>query len=444
MNKLYTFQIDGIDFLAEHKSALLADEQGLGKTIQAIVAIDKVGSRTALIVCKAGLKLNWQIELERWLEKRGRRIFVVNGTKSRIPDKADIVIVNYDLLAISDGVYKQVVSRKWCVGVFDEAHFLKGRTSKRTKAILLRNGIASRCEFKWFMTGTPVLNRPEELYPILKAAAPGVIAPHTTFDAFARYFCNAWWDGFQLVTSGSSHEAELNKRLSSGFMLRRLKKDVLKELPDKSYQLIAMPPANAEIKKLVAKEFNWVKEDAEKINGVSSGNDISILRHELARSKVKAAVAHIEDLLQENEKIVVFCYHRDVIRELFDLLPFPSLCITGDTPLATRQEFVSKFQNDSNYRVFIGQIQAAGDGITLTAASTVVFVESSWVPGEIDQATDRLHRIGQKSAVLVQFLVIEDSLEQHMLRTVIDKKQTIKEIVDGDNTESAAVDALFT
>lgn len=432
--KPYPFQEIGAQFLASHQNALLADEQGLGKTVQAILAINNRGMSKVLIVCKAGLKLNWEIELKRWLEDKSLKIQVLSGTKDKLRSQTDIVIVNYDLIAISKNIYEQIVSRTYHVGVFDEAHYLKGRTTKRTKAILLKHGVAAHCMTRWFMTGTPVLNRPEELYPILKSCAPEVIYPYTSFESFARKFCDAWWDGFQLVSKGASSTEELNRRLTKDFMLRRLKKDVLTELPDKTYQLISVPPANAHIAELSTKEFSWGKNEARKGFSESGVDHIAILRHQLALSKVERAAAHIEDLLLENSKVVVFAYHRDVISELNQkLCHYGVHAITGNTPNIMRQIYVTNFQEDPKKRIFLGQFQAAGDGITLTAASTAVFVESSWTPGEIEQAADRIHRIGQKKAVLIQFLVIERSLEEHMLRIAIDKRHTIKEIIDGDN-----------
>ena len=180
----------------------------------------------------------------------------------------------------------------------------------------------------------------------------------------------------------------------------------------------------------MAKEFTFSKKDAKRV-AVESSDHIAVLRHELALSKVHSCVEHIKELLEETKKLVVFAYHKDVIVKLSAALAdYGCVTITGDTPSAYRQKNVQDFQKDPSCRVFIGQIQAAGDTITLTAASTVVFVESSWVPGEIDQATDRLHRIGQKNSVLVQFLVIDGSLEERMLRTIIDKKLTIQKIVE--------------
>lgn len=434
VDRYYPFQQHDAAWLIGRKSALLAHEMGLGKTIISIRGMNLLCAKQILIICKASLKINWERELHTWLENKKLKIQILSGTKDRLRADTDIVIVNYDLLAISQWIYVQVSRRTYDVGVFDEAHYLKGRTTKRTKAILLRNGIASKCAYKWFLTGTPVLNRPEELYPILKAAAPEVIHPYTSFDAFARRFCGAWWDGFQLVSNGASHTDELNKRLTKNFMLRRLKKDVLLQLPAKTYQLVTVPPANIKIAELAAKEFTWGKHEAKKVAGVTSADHIAIIRHEIGLSKVDQTVAHIDDLLMENDKLVIFAYHRSVIKALHEKLEhYGAIFVDGSVSSENRQSAVDIFQNSKKTRIFIGQFQAAGDGITLTVANTVVFVESSWTPAEIEQAADRTHRIGQKKAVLVQFLVIENSFEDYMLRTLIDKKQTIKEIVDGNN-----------
>jgi SWI/SNF-related matrix-associated actin-dependent regulator 1 of chromatin subfamily A len=215
-------------------------------------------------------------------------------------------------------------------------------------------------------------------------------------------------------------------------MLRRLKEEVLHELPAKTYQLVAVPPKDAKMAELSKKLFTWGKHEAKKTAGATDGDHVAILRHQLALSKVDQAAAHIEDLLLENSKLVVFAYHRDVISQLAEKLRhYGVVVITGDTDQKERQSSVEAFQKFPRIRLFIGQFQAAGDGITLTAANTVLFTEASWTPGEIEQAADRVHRIGQKKAVLIQFLVIEGSLEENMLRTAIDKRQTIKEIVDG-------------
>lgn len=428
--KPFPFQEVGIKFLANRRSALLADEQGLGKTIQAALAVKELKARKVLVVCPAGLKLNWKRELEKWLGGE-HKIQVLSGRLDKVQQATDIVIVNYDLL-VGELMLAQLLKLSFAVGIFDEAHYMKTRSARRTKAVFLKGGLASRCVYKWFLTGTPVLNRPVELYPMLKACAPEVLDPFLSFEQFARRYCGGHFDGFQFIAKGATNIAELNVALTKNFMLRRLKKDVLKELPDKMYQIIDVEAKDAKTKKLVEKEFNWSKQDVAYQKDLATGGaELALLRHELAREKIPAAIAHIKDLLEENEKVVVFAYHKDVIHSLMEgLAEFRPARITGDTLAANRQRSVDAFQTDPKIRVFIGQIQAAGTGITLTAASTVVFVETSWVPGEIAQAEDRCHRIGQKDSVLVQFLVFSGTFEEHQLRTVVDKKLTIEKIVD--------------
>lgn len=430
MNQLLPFQEVGVRFLASRTKALLADEQGLGKTIQAIEAINVLNARKVLIVCKASGKFVWQRELAKWLKLR-LKIQVLSGRQSVVEADTDVVVVNYDL-TVSETVLKQLIRLRFAVVIFDEAHYLKTRSSRRTKAALLKGGIASRGFYKWFLTGTPILNRPVEVYPLLRSVAPEVMDPYLTYEAYARHFCGGFYDGFQFVAKGATNTAELNARLVKNFMLRRLKKDHLKELPDKQYQIIDVEAVDAETKKLIEREFTWSKQDVAYQKDLATGGaEISLLRHEMGRKKVKPAVQHLKDMLDENEKIVVFAYHKDVIAGLFaELKDFGVVVFDGSTPADKRGAIVDQFQTDPKTRVFLGQYQAAGDTITLTAASVVVFVESSWVPGEIDQATDRLHRIGQKDAVLVQFLVFGKSLDEHQLRTVVDKKNTIGQIVD--------------
>lgn len=448
MNEFLPYQVDGIDFLSSRNSAMLCDEMGLGKTVQAIGAINKLRARKVLVVCPATLKLNWKRELEKWLD-RPLSIQVVSKTNAIVDPAADVVIVNYDLLTygaqtllqtirynrapscrVTSGlILAQLLRREWAVGIFDESHYLKNMDALRTKAVLHRDRLASRCVYKWFLTGTPILNRPSELYPVFRAVFPNVIEPFTSYTAYAKQFCGAYFNGYRLWDRGASNIPELCRRIKrAGIMLRRLKEDVLTELPDKQYQLVPLldrdnPAAVALINESLSWQIKLKRQDI----GTELG-EIAELRHRLAKTKLPLCIEHINCLLETKEKIVVFAYHKDVMDKLEEA--FKKICVRldGSTSQKDRQEAVDKFQNDDKTRVFIGQIQAAGVGITLTAANTVVFVESSWVPGEIAQAVDRCHRIGQKDVVLAQFLIIADTIEEHMLATVVDKLKTIKKI----------------
>lgn len=427
-DRLKPFQRIGVDFLVANKAALLADEMRLGKTVQTICALNRLKARKILIVCPATVKLGWAEEFKVWSDF-SMKVHVAFGSKARLIDlDSHVIIINYDLLVYKE-IFNQLRKMRFDVGVFDESHYLKSRTSKRTKAVFLRGAIASRCEYKWFLTGTPILNRPVELYPLLKAVAPHVIHPYTTHTYFANHFCGGYWDGFRIVDSGATNKEELNRRLQ-GFMLRRTKKEVFSELPEPDCQLIPMP-AEGTIKALIAKELTWSKTDAKYQKNLTEADEISIVRHKLAIAKVPTAIKHIKYLLSITDKIVVFAYHRDVLKGLNDgLRDYNPVMVHGGISSQNRHRLQTMFQTDPKTRVFIGQYVAAGVGIDLSAASTIVFVESSWVPGEIEQAMARCDNLSKVQQVLVQFLVVEDSMEEHMLRTVIDKKQTIKDIIE--------------
>lgn len=449
MNELLPYQEIGANFLASKTAAMLCDEMGLGKTIQAIEAINRLGARKVLIVCPASLRVNWRRELEKWLVKK-RHIQILTYGEAKVFPDTDILIVNYDLITcgmhasiINRGfkndkvakrsgiIFTQIMEREWAVGIFDESHYMKNVNAMRTKAVLQKDRIASRCIYKWFLTGTPILNRPAELFPVFRAVFPEVIFPFLTYTAYAKHFCGAYFNGKFYYDRGASNTAELARRISrGGFMLRRLKKDVLKELPDKRYQLIPLIDSRSSspgTQKLFSDTMMWEKKMRRQQIGEDLG-EISKLRHDIAKVKLPHAIEHIKSLLETVDKLVVFAYHTDILEALYTEFAEFSVTLDGQTSMGARQAAVDQFQTNPKCRLFIGQIQAAGVGITLTAANTVVFVESSWVPGEISQAIDRCHRIGQKETVLAQFLLIGDTIEEHMLATVIEKLKTIKTI----------------
>jgi len=430
-DNLKPFQKIGCDFLADGTSRLLADEMRLGKTMQAICAANKIEADRILVVCPASVKIHWKRSFYHW-SSIPLSDQIVYGTKTKIDLNVSIIIINYDLL-IYPAIYNQLLKMNFDVGIFDEAHYMKGRKSQRTKVVLLKHGIASRCKYKWFLTGTPILNRPIELYPMVRAAAPDIIKPYLTYTNFARHFCGGYWDGFQFFDKGATNKEELMKRLNTGFMLRRTKKEVFGELDNKTMQLVPIPAEGRVIQEKLTREFNWDKRDVDFQKDLGGGEDIAILRHELGDYKVKHAVSHINYLLTNTNKLVVFAYHKSVIASLKEKLKkYNPVVIDGSTTIKARQRAIDDFQNKEDTRVFIGQYQAAGVGIELSAADTILFVESSWVPGEIDQPADRCFNFADPSPILVQFLVIEGSLDEHMLRTAIEKKINIDQIIKNE------------
>lgn len=429
--KYLPFQKIGIQFLAERTSALLADEQGLGKTVQAIGALNVLKAKRVLIGCPASVKYNWPSELKNWLTEY-RSIQVIEGINAYVDQNCEITVFNYDLVSRGEGTLRALLGQRWDVGIFDEAHYLKSHKSERTKSILRRGGLASLCARKWFLSGTPVLNRPIELYPILKAAAPETITPYTDRIAFARQYCGAWWDGLSWVVDGSSNETELRHKLYKTFMLRRLKSEVLAQLPEKRFKVVPVGVDKGKGSKALDQERETLEQiEAGCVSLELGGIPIAMHRREVAEAKVETCLKYIVDELETVQKLVVFAHHKNVIQALErGLASYHPCVVNGDVSPSDRAIAVEAFQKDPERRVFIGQIQAAGTGITLTTASDVIFVESSWVPGEILQATDRLHRIGQRNAVQVTFLVAQGSVEEYMIHRVVDKLKTINKIVE--------------
>ena len=448
------FQAAGIAYAMERANTLIGDEMGLGKTIQAIGLInaDPTVSR-ALVICPASLRLNWQRELEKWLV---RPLSVGVAVGKRWPDTS-IVIINFDILARHR---RELHDQTWDIMIVDECHFLKNPKAQRTQNVLGSRkrgqepipGIPARR--KLFLTGTPIVNRPKELHPILQAIDPGAFG---NFFAYATRYCGAYKSRWGWNFDGATNLDELQEKLRSTCMVRRLKADVLTELPPKQRQVIELP-ANGATSTVAAERAAWeAKEDmiAElraavelakcsddpadydaAVQQLRAGTqaafeEISILRQETAIAKVPYVVEHVKEALDAGAgKLVLFAHHHTVIDAYATAFGRQAVKLDGRDNMTVRDNAVQRFQNDPAIRVFVGGIHAAGVGLTLTAAAHVVFSELDWVPGNISQAEDRCHRIGQEDSVLVQHLVLEGSIDATMVQTIIEKQYVITEALD--------------
>lgn len=427
------YQKAGIEHMVDQfaqgrKAVMLADEQGLGKTIQAIGVANELRLKKLLVICPASLRLNWAREIDRWHTLNDGVDVHLNGQMSD-NNLSHSQVTSYELA-------KHLKDYKPEIIIIDEAHYIKNRETQRTKLIL---GSAVQ---KWpglvsdtptvFLTGTPIPNRPIEFWPLLYRTASDVITKMTYWQ-FARRFHYIEADEYGTSFGPAKRQNELYVRLrGSGFMVRRLKKDVLKDLPPKRYKMVVFP-ATGETSKVLHKEANFnAREIAE--HGVPVGSALPEIRREMGIAKIPQAAEYISAMLNSGvQKIVVFCHHIEVAGLLEEKLrEFCPMVITGSTPPAKRQGYVDAFQTDPRVQVLIGNIQAAGVGITLTEAHDVVFVEASWVPGENDQAADRCHRIGQNESVLIHFLVVERSLDAKILGSAAKKKTDIDEVLDGN------------
>ena len=448
------FQNAGIAGLLSRPSALLADEMGLGKTVQAIALLNADESlRRAIVVCPATLRLNWQREIQRWLT---RPLSVALASSTEWPN-ADIVIINYDIVHKHAAI---LAATEFDLAIIDEAHYAKNPKARRTVHIIGRKetrnapGISGiRARRRLMMTGTPIVNRPKELFPLVNWLDP---TSFPKFFPFAMRYCAAYNNGWGWNFDGASHLDELQEKLRATVMIRRLKADVLTELPAKRRQVIEIPAngcsafiareqAAQEQHERTATALRAAVEAAREagdqaayeaaVNALRAGQsaafeEMARLRHETALAKAPYVVEHLRDALDAGAKVVVFAHHHDVVDAIAAEFGDLAAIVDGRTPMAQRQANVDRFQNDDACTLFIGGITAAGVGITLTAASHVIFAELDWVPGNMTQAEDRLHRIGQRDSVLVQHLVLEGSLDAHMAHTLVAKQATMDSALD--------------
>jgi SNF2-related domain/Helicase conserved C-terminal domain len=437
------YQRAGIAYAQDRAATLIGDEMGLGKTIQAIGVINADPTiESVLIVCPASLKLNWAREARKWLV-RHLGIGIANGA---CPD-ANVVIVNYEQL----GKHRRAIdARVWDLLISDECHYVKNPKAQRTALLLGKwdKDPAKRVEpikakRRVFLSGTPMVNRPIELWPILRSLDPFGLGRN--WRAYVTRYCDGHQTEYGWDVSGASNLEELQTKLRAKLMVRRLKRDVLTELPAKRRQVIPFQPdaegraaierenrllAGVEAARLALEASSDPAEYERAVAALQAAQEVAFtemaaVRHDVAVAKIPQVIAHVTDMLENAEKIVLMAHHHDVIDALKAEFGAAAVVLTGETPLAQRQAAVDSFQADPAVRLFIGSIRAAGVGITLTAASTVLFAELDWTPGGMSQAEDRCHRIGQRESVLVQHLVLDGSFDQRMAETLIEKQAVL-------------------
>lgn len=452
----FAFQKAGVEYAMQRRGTLIADEMGLGKTMQAIglINIDPDVKRV-LVICKASLKLNWQRECKLWLA-RPMSVGITNGVW---PD-TDVVITNYEQV---QKYRNEIAAVTWDLLVVDECHMIKNPKAQRTHAILgggSVGGIVARKRV--FLTGTPILNRPTELWTLVRALDLDGLG--RSWKTFHDRYCSPK-PGYRGHTdySGASNLDELQGRLRASIMIRRLKADVLPDLPAKRRQVITLQPLTDRERNAIANEARAVKEDEERVaalradverlsedqaseaykaaiaalrKGEAVGlAEISKVRHEVALAKVLQVVDHLRDCLEQSiGKVVVMCHHHDVVDEIVTALQDIQIEVVqadGRDSNKKRQEAVDAFQHvEYGPRVIVCGMQSMAEGHNLTASSHVVFAELDWVPGKLAQAEDRCHRIGQHDRLLIQHIVLDGSLDGRMAELVVEKMGVIASALD--------------
>ena len=431
--ELFPFQKAGVQFIENtNGKTLIADEMGLGKTVQAIAwASLHPKKRPILVVCPATLKLNWQREFKKWTDIKS---YVINSQdlKYQLPIY-EAYIINYDIVGKMEEMLKKM---KFQVMILDEAHYLKNPKALRSKAI---NGLNKTIPHILALTGTPILNRPVEIFNILKMLSPQNFGNY--FD-FVKRYCGATYGRWGMDVSGATNIQELSDKLRATVMIRREKKDVLTELPDKTRVVVPQICDLKAYKKVEDDLINYLIESknksklaAEKISQVEQLAKVEYAKQEAVKAKLPLFIEWSKDFIEENGKLVIFAHHKEFVEILMrELKEYTPVKIVGGMEIEDKQSSIDAFQNSVNCKVIICSLKAAGVGITLTAGSYVAFLELGWTPGEHDQAEDRLHRIGQKDNVTCFYFLVENTIEDTIYNLIQDKRKIFTEMMQDKNT----------
>lgn len=462
--KPFDCQIEGVHWILSRRASYIAYEAGLGKSPLAPLCINTIDGPT-IIICPSFLKLNWEDELENWLIDF-HHIQVLQKQNDIVNPKADIYIVPDSLLHVHE-LREQFfkLGKRFKYIFVDEAHRFKSDDARRTMSLTGRREVklgrgrkAQKVFWKGFhhitdhiidLSGTPMPNRPQELYPLISRHAPhalNFLDPHRFGTRFCAGFESDWgWD-----YSGNSNLEELHDILTRNYMIVKRKRDCLdlpKVLPPKIIYIddergklkqdemkLLSTLRITDILKLVSSQDSAFKrrmEDALEDNPEIGGfGFISELRKMLGLSKIKASVRVINELMEDRKKLVVFCWHKEVAKKLEEeLKKYKPLVIIGGMSDRKRYDIVKSFQTKEEHEILIANIQAAGVGITLTKADLVVMVERSWVPAENDQAFDRIDRIGQENEVQCLSLIVKNSLDHMIMNAHINKSEVTKAVI---------------
>lgn len=439
--ELKPFQRAGVAYLLERRRAFLADEQGLGKTIESLAALQAAEAFPAVVVCPANLKLNWLRETAAWLP--GRTVAQLSGLgpgpgARADATRADVTVLNYDILHARADELAALAPRAL---VLDEAHYCKNPGAKRTQAVQRLAAAVPEEGIVLALTGTPVVNRPAELVPQLR-----ILGRLTDFGSGARF-------GARFRGPDAHHR--LHWHLRARCFVRRLKQDVLPQLPAKTRSVVPIELDNqAEYRLAESDLVAWLRSqpldlrelDAKLAAALRAERlvRLSALKLLAARGKLAGALAWIHDFRSSGERLVVFARHREVQRAVLERFP-DALHILGEDSPARRDEALRAFQAPDSpaNRMIVCSMEVAGQGLTLTRASNVAFLELDWTPAKHDQAEDRCHRIGQQDAVNAYYLLAAETVDETIATLLERKRAVIGAVTDGrEQDEEGVLDAL--
>ncbi|RKD18988.1 hypothetical protein BCY91_14015 [Pelobium manganitolerans] len=441
---MFPYQKQGVAYALKTKRLIIGDKPGLGKTVQAIATVIHLNAFPCIVVCPSTLKENWRREFaEKWSDKKA--MVLNDNIKNTFPrywehGLADVFIVNYESLkkyfvrsmpkksekkrlTLRDIVFKEHIHLFKSV-IVDESHRCKSFQTQQTKFV---KALATGKEVVLLCTGTAVMNKPNDLVPQL-----GIIDQLGAFGGYKGFL-----DRYCSGPSGASNLKELNYKLRTTCFYQRDKSEVLKDLPAKMRQIVYCDITNRkEYDDAEADLINYLKQykdaDDEKIERAVRGEvmvKMGILKNIAARGKMHDVLSYCDDMLESGEKMILFGYLKEIIQQVKQHYP-SCVTVTGDDNEKQKQASVDKFQNDPDCKLFVGNIIAAGVGLTLTASSTVAFIEQWWNPAINEQAEDRAHRIGQKDSVSCIYFIGRNTIDEHIY-DIVDKKRAMVAGVTG-------------
>ena len=423
-------QKEAVQKLVENKKFILADDMGLGKTTSTIFAALETGAKKILIICPATLKINWKREIENYSD---RSIYIAEG--KNFSTEHDFVIINYDILKNFHDTKKkddsQILRANFDLVIVDEAHYIKNAQAQRTKLI---NDIIKKVDRLWLLTGTPMTSRPIDYYNLLSLVDSPVAK---NWMAYVIRYCN----GYQFKVGprkvwnvmGASNLEELRDRTSTT-ILRRLKEDVL-DLPDKIISPVYLRLKSKDYEELMGEYFNWYEKNPDESKSLTvQFSKLSKVRQVIANEKISQTIELAENILEQGKKVIIFCNFTDSLNQIMEHFGKVAVKVDGSMSKIERQNSVDQFQENEKIKVFVGNIIAAGVGLTLTAAEAVIMNDLSFVPAHHSQAEDRAFRIGQKKNVSVYYPIFENTIEAIIYDILNAKKQVIATVM-GDNLD---------
>ena len=431
-----------IEKLLANDKFILADDMGLGKTTSAVIASLESGAKKVLIVCPASLKINWDREIKNYSDKK---VLIVEGRKWG--STFDFYIINYDIIKNYHSTdksedsedYKLLVNAGFDLAIVDEAHYISNTTANRTR---LLNDVLEKIPRVWLLTGTPMTSRPINYFNLLKI----VESPLTlNWQTYVKRYCK----GFQFRvgqrkvwnTSGASNLDELRER-TKNVVLRRMKTDIL-DLPEKIVTPIFVD-LSSKMYEEEMEDFTRISNDNKDKETISvTLNRLMRVRQLIAYEKIPYTCEIIDRCLEQGKKVIVLTNFTMTLDMLHEKYKKNSVTVDGRMSKERRQESVDRFQNEDKIKVFIGNIKAAGVGLTLTAAEVVIMNDLSFVPADHSQGEDRAYRYGQKNSVLVYYPVFENTVEKIIYNILQKKKNVIDQVMgDGEYSESFSKDLI--